>query len=116
MPLISRRWRLPAIILFVCLVALTVLSGPLFPFTPLPSDIAGVVAKAPDIDSYLSRCEAAHAGVKPGLAKTVIWNAPTARHKTPLSLVYIHGFSASRKDIAPVVESLAGTLGAPTPF
>ena len=112
MPLISRRWRLPAIILFVCLVALAMLSGPLFPFTPLPSDIAGVVAKAPDIDSYLSRSEAAHAGVKPGLAKTVIWNHPTARHKTPMSLVYIHGFSASRKDIAPVVESLAGTLGA----
>jgi hypothetical protein len=49
MPLISRRWRLPAIILFACLFALAVLSGPLFPFTPLPSDIAGVVAKAPDI-------------------------------------------------------------------
>ena len=50
--------------------------------------------------------------MKPGLAKAVIWNDPTARHKTPLSLVYIHGFSASRKDIAPVIESLAGTLGA----
>jgi hypothetical protein len=88
MPLISRRWRLPAIILFLCLVALAVLSGPLFPFTPLPSDIAGAVAKAPDIDSYLSQREAAHAGVKPGLAKTVIWNDPTARHKSPLSLFY----------------------------
>ena len=64
------------------------------PFTPLPSDIAAVVAIAPDIDSYLSRRETAHAGVKPGLAKTVIWNDPAARHKTPLSLVYIHGFSA----------------------
>ena len=112
MPLISRRWRLPAIILVVGLVALAVLSGPLFPFTPRPSDIAGVVAKAHDIDSYLSRREAAHAGVKPGLAKSVIWNDPVARRKTPLSLVYIHGFSASRKDIAPVVETLAGTLGA----
>ena len=114
MPLISRRWRLPAIILFICLFALAVLSGPLFPFTPLPSDIAAVVAMAPDIDSYLSWRETAHAGVKPGLAKTVIWNDPAARHKTPLSLVYIHGFSASRKDIAPVVESLADTLGANT--
>ena len=112
MPLISRRWRLPAIILFVCLVALAVLSGPLFPFTPLPSDIAGVVAKAPDVDSYLSRSEAGTPGVKPGQAKTIIWNHPAARSKTPMSLVYIHGFSASRKDIAPVVESIAGTLGA----
>jgi hypothetical protein len=99
MPLIGRRWRLPAIILVVCLVALAALSGPLFPFTPLPSDIAGEVAKVPDIDAYLNRREAAHAGVKPGLAKSVIWNDPVARRKTPLSLVYIHGFSASRKDI-----------------
>ena len=115
MPLISRRWRLPAIILVVCLVALAVLSGPLFPFTPLPSDIAGVVAKAPDIDSYLSRSEAAHAGVNPGLAKTVIWNHPTARHKTPMSLLYI-------QDSQPVERiSLRSSRAwparsAPTPF
>ena len=112
MPLIRRRWRLPAIILFVCLLVFAVLSGPLFPFTPLPSDIAGVVAKVPDIEVYLNRREATHPGVKPGLAKAIIWNDPAARRKTPLSLVYLHGFSASRKDIAPVVESLAGTLGA----
>jgi alpha-beta hydrolase superfamily lysophospholipase len=112
MPLIRRAWRLPALILAVCLLALAVLSGPLFPFTPLPSDIADVVAKVPDIDLYLSRREAEHAEVKPGLAKSVIWNDPAARGRTPLSLVYIHGFSASRKDIAPVIETLAGTLGA----
>ena len=69
-------------------------------------------AKVSDIDAYLRRREAAHAGVKPGLAKTVIWNDPVARNKTPLALVYIHGFSASRKDIAPVIEGLAGALGA----
>jgi hypothetical protein len=110
MPLINRTWRLLAIILVVWFLALAVLSGPLFPFTPLPSDIARVVAKAPDIDSYLSRREAAHVGVKPGLAKTVIWNDPAARHNTPLSLVYILEFSASRTDIAPVIESLASAI------
>ena len=112
MPLISRTWRLPAIMLAVCLVALAVLSGPLFPFTPLPSDIADAVAKVPDVDLYLSRREAQHAEIKPGQAKTILWNDPAARSKTPLALVYIHGFSASRKDVAPVVETLAGTLGA----
>ena len=112
MPLISRTWRLPAIMLAVCLVALAVLSGPLFPFTPRPSDIADAVAKVPDVDLYLSRREAQHAEIKPGQAKTILWNDPAARSKTPLALVYIHGFSASRKDVAPVVETLAGTLGA----
>ncbi|MGB8488092.1 MAG: alpha/beta fold hydrolase [Xanthobacteraceae bacterium] len=112
MPLISRTWRLPAIMLAVCLVALAVLSGPLFPFTPLPSDIADAVARVPDVDLYLSRREAQHAEIKPGQAKTILWNNPAARSKTPLALVYIHGFSASRKDVAPVVETLAGAFGA----
>jgi alpha-beta hydrolase superfamily lysophospholipase len=112
MPLISRTLRLPAIMLAVCLVALAVLSGPLFPFKPLPSDIADVVAKVPDVDLYLSRREAQHAEIKPGQAKAILWNDPVARSKTPLALVYIHGFSASRKDVAPVVETLAGALGA----
>lgn len=76
MPLISRTWRLPAIMLAVCLVALAVLSGPLFPFTPLPSDIADAVAKVPDVDLYLSRREAQHAEIKPGQAKTILWNNP----------------------------------------
>src|SRR5262249_34702335 len=88
------------------------LSGPLFPFTPRPSEIADTVAKAPDLDVYLRHREALHAGIKPGLAKTILWNDPAARGKTPLSLVYLHGFSASRKDITPVVETLAGTLAA----
>jgi hypothetical protein len=66
--------------------------------------------KGPDVDLYLSRREAQHAEIKPGQAKAILWNDPAARSKTPLALVYIHGFSASRKDVAPVVETLAGTL------
>jgi alpha-beta hydrolase superfamily lysophospholipase len=46
------------------------------------------------------------------LAKTILWSDPAARGRTPLSLVYLHGFSSSRKDIAPVIETLAGALGA----
>jgi alpha-beta hydrolase superfamily lysophospholipase len=70
------------------------------------------VAKAPDLDVYLRQREALHAVIKPGLAKTILWNDPAARSKTPLSPVYLHGFSASRKDVSPVVETLAGTLAA----
>jgi alpha-beta hydrolase superfamily lysophospholipase len=112
MPLIRRTWRLRAIPIAVVLLALAVLSGPLFPFTPQPSAIRDVVENVPDLDRYLARREAQHADVKPEQGKTIIWNDPATRSKTPLSLVYIHGFSASRKDIAPVIETLAGTLGA----
>ena len=113
MPILSRTsWRLHTIILVFGLAALACLSGPLFPVMPRPSDVADVVARVPDLDLYLRQREAQHTGVKPELAKTILWNDPAARNKTPLSLVYLHGFSASRRDIAPVVETLAGTLGA----
>jgi alpha-beta hydrolase superfamily lysophospholipase len=112
MPLIRRTWRLRAILIAVALLAFAGLSGPLFPFTPQPSAIRDVVENVPDLDLYLARREAQHADVKPEQGKTIIWNDPVTRSKTPLSLVYIHGFSASRKDIAPVIETLAGTLGA----
>ncbi|MGZ3360710.1 MAG: alpha/beta hydrolase [Xanthobacteraceae bacterium] len=112
MPLIRRTWRLRAILIAIALLAFAGLSGPLFPFTPQPSAIRDVVENVPDLDLYLVTLEAQHADVKPEQGKTIIWNDPATRSKTPLSLVYIHGFSASRKDIAPVIETLAGTLGA----
>src|SRR5262249_36987076 len=62
--------------------------------------------------AYLAQREAQHPGVKPGLAKEILWNDPARRNKTPVALAYLHGFSASRKDISPVVETLARSLGA----
>jgi alpha-beta hydrolase superfamily lysophospholipase len=108
--IIRRSWRGAAIVF--CLLALACLSGPLFPFEPKPSGIAAAVANVPDLDAYLRRREAETTEVRPDVAKTIAWNDPIARNKTPLALVYLHGFSASRRDIAPVIETLAGRLGA----
>ncbi len=113
MPVVSRTsWLTWAVVLAIWLVTLAALAGPLFPFTPRPSDVADTVARAPDIDLYLHEREAQHPDVKPEQAKTIVWNEPAARNRTPLALVYIHGFSASRRDITPVVETLASTLRA----
>ena len=114
MPITGRTSRRVCAVLVValCLAALAALSGPLFPFTPAPSEIANVVAKAADLDGYLREREAQHSPIKPELAKGILWNDPAARDRTPLSLVYLHGFSASRKDVTPVVERLASTFAA----
>jgi alpha-beta hydrolase superfamily lysophospholipase len=113
MPIISRiSWRVWAIFVVVCLVALACLSGPLFPFEPAPSGVAGVVERIGDLDIYLRQRESQNPGVRPELAKAISLNDPVTRNKTPLALVYLHGFSASRRDIAPVLETLAGRLGA----
>jgi alpha-beta hydrolase superfamily lysophospholipase len=107
--LTSRRLGLAAIVAVVC-GAFACLSGPLFPFKPRPSDIARHVAQAPDLDSYLQARENGH-DIKPGLAKSISWAGP-AHRKTALALAYLHGFSASRRDISPVVETLAEKLAA----
>jgi alpha-beta hydrolase superfamily lysophospholipase len=103
-------WRATAVVFALWLATMAALSGPLFPFAPQPSQLD--IAQAPDLDLYLRRREAQHAGVRPDLAKTILWNDPVTRATTALSLVYIHGFSASRKDITPVVETLASRLRA----
>jgi alpha-beta hydrolase superfamily lysophospholipase len=109
-------WRVwvGAVTLIACLIALASLCGPLFPLKPAPSNVADAVAAATDLDRYLREHEAQHVGVRSALAKTILWNdmREGPHHKTPLALVYLHGFSASRRDISPVVETLAARLGA----
>lgn len=65
-----------------------------------------------DVDVYLARAEAAHPDIEDGLQKEVIWAFPESRAKTPVALVYVHGFSASRGETYPLTETAAETLGA----
>jgi len=64
-----------------------------------------------DLDAYLASSEAAYDDIVPGTEKKIIW-AGEAGEKTPLSIVYLHGFSATRQETAPLAEELAAELGA----
>ena len=64
-----------------------------------------------DVDGYLARREAVFDDIIEGGQKEVIW-AGAAGVKTPLSVVYIHGFSASKQEIRPVPDNVAAALGA----
>jgi alpha-beta hydrolase superfamily lysophospholipase len=66
----------------------------------------------PDVDAYLAARERAVRGLKAGEAKEVVWSDPEARASTPLSLVYLHGFSADRHEVEPLVTDLGQALGA----
>jgi esterase/lipase len=48
----------------------------------------------------------------PGTEKRIIWHQGRANHKTDWSLVYLHGFSASRQELAPVPQRIAEGLSA----
>ena len=64
-----------------------------------------------NITAYLATREARFDDITPNVAKQIIW-ADTPDQKTPLSIIYIHGFSASAAEIRPVPDRLADALGA----
>ncbi len=82
---------------------------------PRPNPDLSIDAPTPtlpdDIDEYLRASESQFNDLTPGTEKTIVWN-DTSRTKTPLSIVYLHGFSASRQETAPLCDVIAEELGA----
>ncbi len=108
------RWRrvvlgLAAVLL---LASAVFLAGPRNPFGPdEPAQRAAPPPVLTELDTWLARSEAAYTDIRPGLAKGIVWHT-SARRRTPWSVVYIHGFSASRLETAPVAQQVAQALGA----
>lgn len=57
------------------------------------------------------RAEAFIPALRPELAKEVVW-AHEDRRRTPLSVIYVHGFSASKVELQPLPAEVAAALGA----
>ena len=64
-----------------------------------------------DLDHYLKQSEAHFPDIVPGAEKTILW-ANATKTRTPLSIVYLHGFSATRQETAPMADQIAARLGA----
>lgn len=65
-----------------------------------------------DPEAYLARTEATVAGIRPELAKEIVWADPATKARTPIALVYVHGFSASKGEVRPLADRVAAALGA----
>lgn len=79
----------------------------------LPLESPSIVAPT-NVDEYLREQEAlvdAQFGITPGAEKSVTWNADVGQ-RTEYVVVYLHGFSATRQEIAPVPTLVAKALGA----
>lgn len=57
-----------------------------------------------DLDSWLAQKESAYPLRLREMAKTILW--AIGKEQTKISLVYIHGFSATRFELSPVVEDI----------
>ena len=113
-PVAHVGWRK---VLFGGMAALTVLTGIFLagPRYEFGSNVATHRAPPPDklddLDGWLAKSEAAFPGIKPGNAKAIVW-AGSQKQRTPWSVVYLHGFSASRQETAPLADRVAQSLGA----
>ncbi|MGB7432287.1 MAG: alpha/beta fold hydrolase [Ahrensia sp.] len=109
----KRRWI--KVLFYVLLLVAVALAG-LFLFGPRePVNTAirfDATTIGDDIDTYLAQSEAQFDDIEPGLQKEVVWAYPASKAKTPVSLVYIHGFSASRGETDPLTALAAADLDA----
>ncbi|MEM0899158.1 MAG: alpha/beta fold hydrolase [Pseudomonadota bacterium] len=103
-------------VLFYLILVLAVTLGGVWLFgtrEPLETTLRfDPVAIGDDLDTYLANEEAKFADIKPGQQKEIVWAYPSSKARTPVSLIYVHGFSASRLETAPLTEQIAGALNA----
>ncbi len=64
-----------------------------------------------DLDEYLASSEATVENLNPLHAKSISW-AGSVGERTPLSIVYLHGFSATKEEIRPVPDDVAKAVEA----
>jgi alpha-beta hydrolase superfamily lysophospholipase len=80
--------------------------GPMVP-SPRPEPPKDLAVLA----DWIQQSESAYPDIKPGNAKSIVW-VGTPGSRTHWSVVYIHGFSASPLETAPLAETVAKQLGA----
>ena len=64
------------------------------------------------LDSSIQAKESKVIGMKPGNEAKIVWFDSTKKEKTPIAVVYIHGFSASEMEGDPVHRDFAKRYGA----
>lgn len=68
-------------------------------------------SEAGALPQHLARIEARHADIVPGTEKQVYFG-PAGPRRAAWAVVYLHGFSATRQETAPLTEQVAQALGA----
>jgi esterase/lipase len=98
--------------LLLAALLIAVLAGLLSAGPVSPVDTALTESALPeDLDQYLREAEARFSDITPGAEKTIIWAHPDKR-RTDLAIIYLHGYSATRQETAPLSDQLAAHLGA----
>lgn len=102
----KRNW----LIIIPLLLLIVYLLGPK-PHTPVYStNMPAVPSSADTLIAYVAHEEAAHRLKKDNEAR-IIWYNDSLKNVTPVSIVYLHGFTASQEEGDPVHEKIAKEFG-----
>ncbi|WP_345775680.1 alpha/beta hydrolase [Hoeflea sp. BAL378] len=83
------------------------------PRPPVDTGIQFADADLPeDLDQYITQSEARFDDLRPGNERQIVWAYPASKARTPISIVYVHGFSASPAEIRPLPDLVGRQLGA----
>jgi esterase/lipase len=107
----SRRVRLLLVALaaLVALPAIAYVAGPVY---RIDGRVAAPSLPGPAmLDAWLSTSEARFPDIVPGAGKSIVW-AHADRRRTTLAVIYLHGYTATRQEVAPLCDRLAAALGA----
>ena len=77
----------------------------------LSDELPTVSANLIELEQEINRREAANPLVKPDNQARIVWADSTRKEKTPVSLVYLHGFGASQAEGDPLHTMLAERYG-----
>lgn len=103
-----RRKVLLGVLSVLAILVVVALLGPRVKIDEKVGDI-----KVPqDVDAFVKKQEARFSDIRPGTDKRIVWANKAKKQQTPVSIVFLHGFSASRQELVPLCDWLARDLGA----
>ena len=98
------------------LVGFVVLFALMFCLGPRPLPVDGIPLHAvdlpSDLDTYLTKKEAKIPRLRPQLAQYIQWANPATKARTAVSIVYLHSYTGSAKELSPVIEEVGHRLNA----
>ena len=65
-----------------------------------------------DLDGWLADRETGVPALRDGDERGIVWFDPDARTRTDLGIVYLHGFSADRHEVEPIISELGAEMQA----
>ena len=79
---------------------------------PAPEALPVIPDQPAALDAWLREHESRFDDLVPGTERRILWADPDSPAPTDVALVYLHGFSATHRETAPLTERVAEELGA----